>query len=258
MATAYDASLIQRIMPRIKQFEATTGRKIHPTLLDSLISEQLKMESDRASRERAYDIQERGQDLQEQQFAANQEEQKDTAKAAKIKGAIDIGTTAGTLGLAYKAVSKPSAMSELLAYQKSLGATPTSLTTGAQTAIGGGVVPAGAQVLPGAVPGAASAPELAAITGQGAWVEPAASAIPGAGSAIAANLGPIAGLYGAQYLTGKAFQPYLEDVGFGTTGKGWTYAGLPGASIGATIDVGKKVVSEAKDIFSDIGDIFGW
>lgn len=252
MAYAYDAGLIERIMPRLKQYEAVTGRRIHPTMLDSLIREQLAMEGERASKERAYDLQER-------QIAIQEQAQADAASAAKTKGIVDIGTTALTAGLAYKAISKPSAMSELLAYQKSLGTKPT-ISPGAQTAIGGGAPTVGAQAAYSGVP-MANAPAYApSATTYGVAGEMGAgvTAAPSAGSALLGAAPQIGALYAAQYLSGKAIQPYLDEAGFSTAGKGWTYAGLPGASIGATIDIGKKGIEAVKDIGSDIGDIFGW
>ena len=252
MAYAYDAGLIERIMPRLKQFEATTGRRIHPTMLDSLIREQLAMEGERASKERAYDLQER-------QIASQEQAQADAASAAKTKGLIDIGTTGLTAGLAYKAISKPSAMSELLAYQKSLGTKP-QLSQGAQTAFGGGAPAIGAQTAYSGVP-MANAPAYApsATTyGVAGEMGTGLTAAPGAGTALLNAAPQIGGLYAAQYLTGKAIQPYLDEAGFSMAGKAWTYAGLPGASIGATVDVTKKGIEAIKDLGSDIGDIFGW
>ena len=104
MPYAYDASLIDRVKPRISQWEATTGRRIHPTVLDSLIREQLRMEGERATKERAYDLEKQKMDKEE--------------KAAKTKGIIDVASTGIQAGLTYKALSKPSAVKELMAYNK--------------------------------------------------------------------------------------------------------------------------------------------
>lgn len=92
MAYAYDAGLIDRIKPRISQWEATTGRKISPSMLDALIKGQLSAEVDKASQTRALD-------LQKSQLEQTKIQQDKANKAAVTKGYIDTATTAGMLGL---------------------------------------------------------------------------------------------------------------------------------------------------------------
>ena len=247
---AYDASLISRIQPRIKQWEATTGRRIAPTVLDSLIKEQMEAEVGKAQQSRALD-------LQEQQFQNQKEQQDKASKAATVKGAFDMASTAGMLGLTYKSVTKPSAMSEMIAYQKSKDALEAA--KGAQTALAGGAPAAGAQTVPAVAPAVSpavgSAPELA-YAGTEGFVEPAATAA--STGSLLSGASTAAGLFAGQYMLGKATKSWMDDHGMKYTNKGWTYAGLPGAATGATLDVAKKGFEVVKDIGKSIGDVFGW
>lgn len=246
MGYAYDASLIERVMPRIKQWEATTGRRIQPSMLDSLIKGQLGAEADKAQQSRALDI-------QENQFAFTKEQADKASKAATIKGAFDMATTTGMLGLTYHALSKPSAMSELLAYQKAQGG-----VKGVQTAFAGNTAAIGAQVIPGASPaftGATGTAAYGAAEGSGAAGVLGAE---GAGGIGLGTMGLVGGALVANYMAGKALQPTMDKLGFPTAGKFGTYAGLPGVVAGASVDVAKKGFDVVKDIGSVIGNIFGW
>ena len=97
MAYAYDAGLIQRVMPRVKQWEANTGRRIQPSVLDALIKGQLEAEADKATQQRALDLQEQGQ--ADARDAANK-----AAKAATVKGYVDTASTIGMGALDRKSV----------------------------------------------------------------------------------------------------------------------------------------------------------
>lgn len=260
MAYAYDASLLDRIKPRISQWEATTGRRISPSMLDALIKGQLDAEAGKATQERALDLQERG--LADAKDAANK-----ASKAATTKGYVDTASTAGMGYLTYKAVTKPSAMSELIAYQKSIGATPAitgaditaaggsfgaptaeaagyGLTapgytapafTGAQTTLAGGTTATGAQLIP----------EAGGFSGAGIGdfaVE--AGAGEGLGSAGAASgfasLAPYAGPAAAGFAGGKLLGPTLDKVlpGGGKPGKavgGAAGGALAGAAVGSVV-----------------------
>ena len=231
---AYDASLISRIQPRIKQWEATTGRRIAPTVLDSLIKEQMDAEVDKAQQSRALD-------LREQEFQNQKEQQDKASDAATVKGAFDMASTAGMLGLTYKSVTKPSAMSELIAYQKGLA---PATTTGAQTALAGGAPAVGAQTVPAVASTGISAPEMAAVTGQGAWVEPAAAT---SGMGVASALGVAGAAVGLgslyQQLTGAERHPISEF-----------YHGT--ANLGNNVIRGVENVG--KEISSFVDKVFGW
>jgi len=226
MAYAYDAGMIDRIMPRIKQWEATTGRKISQSMLDALMKGQLSAEVDKAQQTRAID-------LQEEQFANQKEQQKKAAKAASIKGYVDTASTAGMGYLTYKAVTKPSAMSEYLAAMKGTGAAGTGITdasiasasgsfsaptaeaagygltapgytapafTGAQTAIGGGTAAVGGQ--------AALAGEAGSLAAYDASL--AAGAAEGVGSTAGATTG--SGVIGA-------VSPYIAPAAIALSGR---------------------------------------
>ena len=255
MTYAYDASLISRIQPRIKQWEATTGRRIAPTVLDSLIKEQMEAEVGKAQQSRALD-------LQEQQFQNQKEQQDKASKAATVKGAFDMATTAGMLGLTYKSVTKPSEMSELLAYQKAKDAkVALDATKGAQTALGGNAPAVGAQTIPAVAPatgGSAvgiSAPELA-YAGTEGFVEPAASAV--STGSLVSGASTAAGLYAGQYMLGKETQPWMSSHGMKYTNMGWTYGGVPGAATGFVVDTAKKGFEVVKDFGKSIGNVLGW
>src|SRR3990167_6233292 len=153
MAYAYDASLLDRIKPRISQWEATTGRRISPSMLDALIKGQLDAEAGKATQERALDLKERG--LADAKDAANK-----ASKAATTKGYVDTASTAGMGYLTYKAVTKPSPMAEWIKYQKGLEmvkAYDAALTTakfapGTTTAVPAGVPMSTAPAYTGSAP----------------------------------------------------------------------------------------------------------
>lgn len=210
MAFAYDSSLIQRIRPRIAQWESTTGRRIAPTMLDSLIREQLDMESKRATSERAYD-------LQDKQLANTLDQQKKADRAAKVSGITGAVGTAANIGLTYKMLSKPSAMQELTAYQKSLN----QPTTGAQTTMAGPnpppvqADPAYANTPAGAYGADLNTPNYAPADPQGMY-DPAvpASTDAGVGMGGASTYGPAAGI-GAGLVAGAATNYAVTQTGEG-------------------------------------------
>jgi len=281
MAYAYDAGLIDRIMPRIKQYEATTGRKISQSVLDALMKGQLSAEVDKAQQTRAID-------LQEEQFANQKDQQKKAAKAASVKGYVDTASTAGMGYLTYKAVTKPSAMSELLAYQKSIGATPAitgaditaaggsfgaptaeaagyGLTapgytapafTGAQTTLAGGTAASGAQATP-------------AVYGTGEYAAYDASLAAGASEGVgtatsaASMLGPVAGGVGGGLLGADLAVNKLHLFGAGKPGHmgGETntaaaVGGAVGGAAGGAL-IGSQVGSVGGPVGAAVGAIVG-
>ena len=139
---AYDSQVIDRIMPKLKQWEATTGRRITPAMLESMMRAELGVEADRAQ-ENAYRA--KGLQLEEQKI-------KDAKSAAKASSLVQIPTTAANLWLTNKALNRPSETAELIKAMKGTGtATPTTAATA--PAIDLGSVPAltkpGALVAPG-------------------------------------------------------------------------------------------------------------
>ena len=262
MAYAYDAGLIDRIMPRIKQYEATTGRKISQSMLDALMKGQLSAEVDKAQQTRAID-------LQEEQFANQKEQQDKAAKAASIKGYVDTASTAGMGYLTYKAVTKPSAMSELIAYQKSLGAVPgtgvpaasvpaysggvPSVTSGvsgveygtgvgAQTTLAGGTTATGAQIIPeaGGFHGAGIG-DFAVEAGAGEGLG-SAGATPGASSYFLPAVAGVAAFGAAKPLLKKISK---EVVGLGE-----------GSKIDEALG-GKAIAKADKDLGQVLNNILG-
>jgi len=280
MAYAYDASLLDRIKPRISQWEATTGRRISPSMLDALIKGQLDAEAGKATQERALDLQERG--LADAKDAANK-----ASKAATTKGYVDTASTAGMGYLTYKAVTKPSAMSELLAYQKSIGATPAitgaditaaggafsaptaeaagyGLTapgytapalTGAQTTLAGGTAAVGAQSGSAAFTGATGTAAYGSAEGAGA-----AGVLGAEGGGLAA-IAPFAGPAAAGLVGGKLLGNTLDKVlpGGGKTGAavgGAAGGALAGAAVGSVVPVvGTAIGAIVGGVIGGIGSL---
>jgi hypothetical protein len=219
---AYDSQVIDRVMPKIKQYEATTGRRLSPKMLESLMAAELDVESknatDNAFRSKSLELSERG-------LALNEKQAKDQAASAKVGGITGLASTAATGYLGYQYLNKPSPMAEYLASMKGSGtavggagvesvpalSAPGNLSgslagqtpglTGAQTSLGGG----GAAATGGGVQGALGATEA---------VTPAVTA--GVADAAATTSATAAG-----------------EVGLGTIASGLGYGGL--AKVGTSM-----------------------
>src|SRR3989304_9188710 len=152
MAYAYDASLINRIFPRINQYEATTGRRITPAMLESLLRAEMSGEVEKA---KSSALIEKQDIARQEELALRREQIGKESQEATIGGAVNLATTGGMLALGYKALTRPTDVDKLLAFSKggqtAFSSVPTTATGGAQPAL-----------FPTAF---ASAPELSAGTG---------------------------------------------------------------------------------------------
>lgn len=207
-------------------------------------------------------------DIQNRQLSIQEEAAKNANRAATISG---IAQTGGLLSAAYltnRALTNQASSNNIIRqYLLGNGGTTTTpeipssgMFSGpnpwsAGAGSGGAVAPAGAGSGALTAPGALQAPGYTAPVLQTpttfAGAE-AGAAVPGAGSALLANAPLIGAAYGANMLAGKFAQPYLDKAGLPTAGKWGTYAGLPGAFAGASLDVGEKVVNEVHDFISKI------
>ena len=234
------SGLLNAAFPRIGQYEAATGRRIRAPFIQGLLqadldkAKQFAMEQD--VRNRQLELQQQQMDIQNQQIAAQN-------KAGLIGG---IGQLT-QLPLAYMATknllglgSKGAGAQAAVAHTAAAGLPAQAAAVGAPMA--------------GAAPYSAAPLTYGAAGdfGGGLGAASTASTAPGIAGPLMNAAGPAAALFSAQYLTGKALQPTLDQAGFSNAGKGWTYGGLPGAIAGGSIDVGKKVFNEAKDFFSKI------
>ena len=100
MATSYSKNLVDKILPKIQQYEATTGRKVSRSMMNSLFRQELDVMAERDAQTRALDIQQQTLDLNKQTAA----DTKSANKAAGVTGAV---SSAGQLYLGYKYLTKP-------------------------------------------------------------------------------------------------------------------------------------------------------
>ena len=182
--------------------------------------------------------------LKNQALDMQRQAQNDAARAATVSGIAQTGGLLATGLLTNKALNNQAANNDMMK-QYLLG----------QGAGSGGVqLPAG--VGSGALtpPGALQAPGYTAPMLQTPTTFPAATMEAGAPAATAgmsttAAIGNVGSAFAAQYASGKMLQKPMENAGMKYTNMGWTYAGLPGAVTGATVDVIKGLGSFASDVF---------
>ncbi len=174
MATgyAYDAGLVNRILPRLNQYEATTGRRMTPAMLDALYRAEMAGEVDKAKQSAVLD---RQQTQRDQDLALQREKLDKESKAATIGGISDLATTAVMGYLGYKALTKP------------------AVTTITLTNTGASAVPAYS---------ATSAPSVGTAAETTPWLSGSSGVnygnVAGSGSAVGASAGSGAGAGGAQ------------------------------------------------------------
>ena len=258
---ALTAGLLDQYWRRYNQRRALTGlpssyQEMRGTL-DPMLEYSAKEKYDEARLRSDNQFRERQMSLQEKA-------QKDAARAATISGVAQTGGLLGSAYLMNKSINASSASNarllDLMAGKSAPGMlSPTSAGVGSAGVLPPVGVGSGTPVAGAAYPGIGGATGVAGQVGPvsavGESLAAPAAAAPGAGGSLLGAVGPAAGLFAAQYATGKMAQPYLDKAGFPNAGKGWTYAGLPGAFIGGSIDIGKKAFDEVGDFASDI---FGW
>ena len=288
MATSYSKNLVDKILLKIQQYEATTGRKVSRSMMDSLFRQELDVMAERDAQSRALDMQQQSLDLQKQSA-------EDTASAAKVSGIVGAVSTAGELALGYKYLTGPKAATPATTTTPAVGTTtvgaqPTTPAVGGQTAV---TTPTTTGSSP-SLTDAQMAYDTGGTAGGNVGYEAGSStaAYNPTGSTVGnAGLGLAAGLATNYVVTqtgeGKDFNSRMADwsKGFGMTSwsdedyasKGSaTVGGLAGGGAwGAAVanigwDIGKaiqtgKISNEllgipfADKIFNtDLGSIFGW
>jgi hypothetical protein len=215
MATAYSRNLVDKILPKIQQYEATTGRKVSRSMMDSLFRQELDALGQQ-------DLQSRALELQQQNIESDRafrdRQLKDQNKAAAISGVAQIGQAYGTYKLASGYLNKPSGV-------PAVG--DASATTGGYAGGNTGMGPAFTEAPVGAQTAASgAAPTTTAIGGQSA-ISGASASEAAAGSGMGEGL---AATYGEGYGAGATTAGAAE----GTAGAGaGSSVGVAGPAIAA-------------------------
>jgi hypothetical protein len=212
MATAYSRNLVDKILPKIQQYEATTGRKVSRSMMDSLFRQELDALGQQ-------DLQSRALELQQENIASDRafrdRQLKDQNKAAAISGVAQIGQAYGTYKLASGYLNKPSGV-------PAVG--DASATTGGYAGGNTGMGPAFTEAPVGAQTAASgAAPATTAIGGQSA-ISGASASEAAAGSGMGEGL---AATYGE---------------GYGATATG---AEAAGGSAGSSVGVAGPAIAAA-------------
>lgn len=269
MATAYSRSLVDKILPKIQQYEATTGRKVSKTMLDSLFRQELDVLGEQDYRSRALELQ---QSNIESERAFRERQLKTGGRAAAISGAADIASAGATGYLAYKYLSKPTHTAVPDAFATTGG------FTGGEIGVGPAFTEAPSAVAPGAGAGGAQLAVEPAVTGAAGAASgaQAAAAVPaydaaslaaydlamaegaatgvgstaGTGAAeltgVMPSLGPVGAGIAGSMLLGKSFDKILPGgggvgrvvggvAGGAAAGAAFTAWAGPGAAVGAVI-----------------------
>jgi hypothetical protein len=205
-------------------------------------------------------------ELQNRQLTMQEQAQKNADKAATISGISQAAGLLGTGYLGYKSITGTNATNARLLdimAGKGVSSTPAMSATGAgsgglltTSGVGSGtsLTAPGALQAPGYTAPMLQTPTTFTAGAEGAGAA-ATTAAPSAASSMLSAAAPAAGLFAAQYATGKMAQPWMSEHGMKNMNTGWTYGGLPGAFIGGTVDIGKKVFDK---IGSFASDVFGW
>jgi hypothetical protein len=248
MATSYSKDLVESIMPQIQQYEATTGRKISRSMMDSLFRKQLEVMAEKDTQTRALDLQQ--QQINSQDLAA-----KNAASAAKTSGIVQSVSTAGTLGLGYKYLSQNQPA-------PAVGTTPAVAPTsapavGGQAALTGSTPAVGGQSAmvgvsaPESVAGSGMGEGLAGTFGEGygaagSGIGVGTFAYPAAGAAVAHALGtPLAKVLNTHPKTTADVAGTSAGAAIGgAMAAGTTVGGPVGAVIGGVVGLGVSLASD--------------
>lgn len=135
---------IDRLRSGIRQYQATTGRKMDPKILEALLAAELETEKSRASENRQYELQVSDRAESQRRYDEQAESEK---KAARVNGVMQVGgaalTTASLLkgtalgakiGLGSAASSGTAASSGAAAASTAAGSTAGSTAAGMNTA----------------------------------------------------------------------------------------------------------------------------
>jgi hypothetical protein len=213
MATAYSRNLMEKILPKIQQYEATTGRKVSRSMLDSLFRQELEVLGEQDLRSRAVELQQKNIES-DQAFRDKQLKSQEAANA--ISGVVGTGTAVGQMYLTNKYLNKPSGVPTTTTTPAISNAdiTAASGNFSSPTYAGSGIN-AGAQPTGPAVGGQTALSTTAAPAyDAGAMAAYDASLAEGAASGVGSTAGTTATGTGA----GSA-------IGTAATGAGYAYAG---------------------------------
>jgi hypothetical protein len=220
MAIAYDTRLIDRIKPKINQWEATTGRRISPQVLEALLKSELEVESGKALQSKELALREKAinADIDYRNKALAMEEE-----AGKVGALVDIAGAGATYSLAKSYLGGGPAK---VGGQKAITGVTSTLSEGGQAAIA-----------------AASGIGTETLTGTAADFA-TESFVPAAGGAEAAGAGlavPALAGTGAKLLSGAlGANQEISNVAGGATagallGAGTAVGGPVGAVVGGIL-----------------------
>jgi hypothetical protein len=183
--------------------------------------------------------------MKNRQLSMQEQAQKNADRAATVSGIVQTGGLLATGGLTYKALQNQSANTAMMR-QYLLGGAGSG---GGQVTpwVGSGLTAPGPLQAPGYLAPTLQTPTTFPAAEAGGAVAPAA----GTGSMLAAAA-PAIPLAAGQYALGKATQPWMNQHGMRHTNQGWTYGGAPGAFAGASLDVGKGIVSGVHNLIDSI------
>lgn len=213
----YGTDLFSRVLPGLRQYEATTGRRVSPQVIQGLIQGQLETEAQRS-------LAGEGLALRREELAAErkfrEEQLKREAQAATVSGITQTATSAATLGLLYKGgfFSKAPAVlpSTLPSVTEGLPATlsvptavnlpgtgATAVSTGLPT-ISQGLLPAGVGFGVGYGAGRLFRNSSGAVQRRAGAISGAlagaavGSVVPGVGTALGFVIGGVSGYFGGK------------------------------------------------------------
>lgn len=243
MATqALSSDSTRRIMNQIRQYEATSGKKLSKAEIDSLFRQELEVSANRSAQSRALEIQKENLDrqakFQEEQLAMQREQADKAASAAKTSGYTQLAGTALTAGVLLKDTGIGKTVSSGVG--KAVDAVSNVFT--------GGTTPAAGVTAASSATGTAVPTAQAAATG--ATSEVASTASSAAGSAVSSVVGAagVAGVgrLGAQLLGGGSTTEDVATIGSATL-YGFAVGGPVGAVVGAAVGVAYDFIADTLD-----------
>jgi hypothetical protein len=100
------SSLLNDVMPQLKQFRATTGRDMSPQVIQGLLQAKIKADNEEASKARALDLQQTQIENQQSQAQQKLDADKKAAKAASLQGLLTLPASLSATGKATKELYK--------------------------------------------------------------------------------------------------------------------------------------------------------
>lgn len=206
------SSLLNDIMPQVKQWRATTGRDMSSSVIEGLLRAKIKADNDAAARARALDI-------QQQSNLANQNIAQQNLDLNKRKQNVSEITSAGSLlgvgAQGYKTLMAPAAAK-------------TAVTPAASVVTGTGTDAAGASYLTAGE----AASEVAPVAADAAVGATATEGAGVAGAGATAGAAPTAGAATAEIAASEAAAgASAESAGAGLLGSAAAYTGVGAAGL---------------------------